>query len=266
MGSWKLGRIAGIEVSLHWSLLLLVAIVALSAPAGGALWQVALVTALFGCVLLHELGHALAARQFGIGTQGITLLLFGGIAILERMPRRPLQEIWIAVAGPLVNVVIAGTLLMLIGPISDIAAAGLISTTVTVWVRHLMIANIGLVMFNMLPAFPMDGGRVFRAVMAFRLPYLQATQLAATVGKVLAFGLALMGLISGQFMLIIVAAFVVIAGNAETRLVAAEHRQMHSPDHGFPGEAPARAEWRARSATVVWDAAARKYRVVGTTG
>ncbi len=98
MGSWKLGRIAGIDISLHWTLLLLVAIVALSAPAGGALWQVTLVAALFGCVLLHELGHALAARQFGIGTHGITLLLFGGIATLERMPRRPLQELWIAVA------------------------------------------------------------------------------------------------------------------------------------------------------------------------
>ena len=263
MGSWKLGRIAGIEVSLHWTLLLLVAIVALGAPAGGALWQVTLVTALFGCVLLHELGHALAARQFGIGTHGITLLLFGGIATLERMPRRPLQELWIALAGPLVNVVIAGTLLMLMGPISDIAATGLISTNVTVWVQHLMIANIGLVMFNMLPAFPMDGGRVLRAVMAFQLPYLKATQLAATIGKVVAFGLALMGLISGQCMLIIVAAFVVIAGSAETRLVAAEHRKMHWPDHGFPGNVPAQSEWRARSATVVWDAVAQKYRVVG---
>ena len=263
MGSLKLGRIAGIEVSLHWTLLLLVAFVALNAPAGGVLWQVTLVTALFGCVLLHELGHALAARQFGIGTHGITLLLFGGIATLERMPRRPQQELWIAVAGPLVNVVISGALLILMGPISDFTAAGLISTSVSVWVQHLMIANIGLVMFNMLPAFPMDGGRVFRAVMAFRLPYLKATQLAATVGKALAFGLALIGLVSGQFMLIIVAAFVVIAGSAETRLVASEHRQMRWPDHEFPGNARAQGEWRARSETVVWDAAAQKYRVAG---
>ena len=114
---WKLGRILGIDVSLHWSLLLLIAWVGISAPAGGALGAVAFISAIFGCVLLHELGHSMAARQFGIPTASIVLLPIGGIASLERMPRKPLQELWIAVAGPLVNVVIASVLFFLIGPV-----------------------------------------------------------------------------------------------------------------------------------------------------
>ena len=148
---WKLGRIAGIEVSLHWTLLLLIVWTGLSAPAGGAIAQIAFTSAIFGCVLLHELGHSLAARQFGIETSSITLLPIGGIASLERMPRSPFQELWIAVAGPLVNVVIAAALFFSMGFLH------LFVGDVT-WFRYLMYANIVLVVFNMLPAFPMDGG------------------------------------------------------------------------------------------------------------
>ena len=128
MKSWKIARVAGIDVSVHWSFLLLLGWVAFSAFASGgavnALFNLQLVIAVFGCVVLHELGHALAARQFGIATRGITLLPIGGVASLDRMPRRPLQELWIAVAGPLVNVLIAAALVLVI-PLSQLTPLGL---------------------------------------------------------------------------------------------------------------------------------------------
>ena len=255
---WKLGRIAGIEVSLHWTLILLVGWTGLSAASGGALAQIALTSAIFASVLLHELGHSLVARQFGINTSNITLLPIGGVAALERMPRSPIQELWIAVAGPLVNVVIAAMLFVSIGFLQ------VLIDDVT-WFRFLMYANIVLVVFNMLPAFPMDGGRVLRALLAMRRPYVRATQTAAKVGKFMAIGLGVLGLLTGQFMLILVAAFVMFAGAAESQMVTYEDRRTNSkwPEQFVRTfyDAPAfTAEGAGESIKVIWDENERRYR------
>lgn len=246
---FKLGRILGIEVSLHWTLLLLIAF------AGLTTGSAALTAALFGCVLLHELGHSMAARQFGIETDSIVLLPIGGIASLERMPREPLQELWIAVAGPLVNVVIATVLYFFVG-LPDL-------TTAPTWWQTLLIGNICLVCFNMLPAFPMDGGRVLRATLALRLPYVNATQIAAKVGRVMAVLLAAVAIYYVQLMLLLVAGFVYFAGSAEARMVMRE--QVQSDWGGAFAtaikNAPTFTAQRAgRTAEVIWDEVAGKYR------
>lgn len=262
---WKLGRIAGIDVSLHWTLLLLIGWTGLNAPAGGALAQIALTSAIFGCVLLHELGHSLAARQFGIDTSSIVLLPIGGVATLQRMPRSPFQELWIAIAGPMVNAVIAATLLLSMGILHVLVGD-------VTWFRYLMYANIVLVVFNLLPAFPMDGGRVLRACLAMRKPYVEATANAAKVGKLVAIGLGVLGLLAGQFMLILVAAFVIFAGSAEARMVADEDR--HLPANSKWGEQLAQsfsdaraftAERAGESMKVVWDENERRYRYAHST-
>ena len=212
---WKIARLSGIDVFIHWSFWIL-PIWILSASSGrgiaAALGSVGFVFAIFGCVVLHELGHALAARFYGVGTRDITLYPIGGVASLERMPERPIQELVIAVAGPLVNVVIAATLLMgsslsSAGPWwqSNPLEGGLISGLI--WV------NVALVIFNMLPAFPMDGGRVLRALLATALPYTRATIIAARIGQLMAIGFGLIGLWSPNFFLL--AVFIFLAASAE---------------------------------------------------
>lgn len=221
--AWKMGRFENIDIYVHWSFLLLPAWVAFSAlSAGGgpatALMAVGFVLAAFGCVLLHELGHALAARHFHIETHDITLLPIGGVARLARMPRRPLHELAVALAGPAVNVVIAASIALgfvLAG--SDPLRAG--GTTVGAsFLGNLFWLNVVLVVFNLLPAFPMDGGRVLRALMAMPLDYVTATRGAVAVGQVFAIGLATLGLFS-NWMLILVALFIVLAARAERELV-----------------------------------------------
>ncbi len=254
----RIGRIAGIDVSLHWTLLLLILFAGLSAPAGGALGTILLLVAVFGCVLLHELGHSLAARQFGIATAGIVLLPIGGVASLERMPRDPWQELWIAVAGPLVNVVSGTALLFALGPVAFLIQGGLVPSAVGPWLQYLLFANISLVVFNLLPAFPMDGGRVLRALLSMRMPYARATQTAARVGKFVAAAIGVVGLVYGQFMLLFIAAFVILAGSAEANNVSRE-AALGSADRS-PPRWPTQS---GRQVTVVWDEASRKYRVAG---
>ena len=211
--SWHLGKLAGIDVKLHWTFLLIPVWILLSTLLSGGSVAVAaayttLVLAVFGCVVLHELGHALAARKFGIQTSDIVLLPIGGVANLERIPRVPSQELLIALAGPAVNVVIAALLFawMAIAPINGIFG----------WfVFNIALINIGLVLFNMLPAFPMDGGRVLRSTLAMVLSYRKATQIATLVGKLAAIGFGFWGLFSGQLILMLVAGFVFIAASAE---------------------------------------------------
>lgn len=216
-------RIANINVSIHWSLWLFLAWIAVSALSRGekfvgTAYCVLLVVAIFACVLLHELGHALAARQLGISTRGITLLPIGGIASLERMPQRPCHELWIAVAGPLVNVAIV----MVLGLTLTLFTALPSPVEPTLFVEgisHLMWINVVLVLFNMLPAFPMDGGRIFRSTLALVVPYTDATRWAAAVGKFLAICMGLVGLFTNP-MLIFVATFVFLTGSAEARMVS----------------------------------------------
>ena len=210
--SLKLGRFLGIDVHLHVTfLLLLVFIGAAHWVTGGgpqaALAGLLFISLLFLCVLLHEYGHALMARRFGIGTREITLLPIGGVAALERLPDRPLQELWVALAGPAVNVAIAGALglwLALSGSWEPLAALG---TTDGPLLERLFVANLFLVGFNLLPAFPMDGGRVLRALLALRLPFVRATRIAARVGQGMAVLFGLVGLF-GNPMLLLVAVFV----------------------------------------------------------
>lgn len=196
--SIKIGRILGINVYVHLTFLLLLAFVGFSnwmqhRMLGSAINGVLFLMSLFLCVLLHEFGHALAARRYGIGTHDITLLPIGGIARLERMPDKPSQELLVAIAGPLVNVVIAGGLLigLVIKGNWQLSPQSMFTGSV---IDRLIVINVLLVVFNMLPAFPMDGGRVLRALLAFKLTYGAATRIAATIGQAMAVVFAIVGL------------------------------------------------------------------------
>ena len=170
--SLKLGKIAGIEIFLHWTFFLLLGFVFFSDLGQGtpaAALGVLFVLALFGCIVLHELGHALAARKYGIPTRDITLLPIGGVARLERMPREPKQELWVAVAGPLVNVAIAAFLFVAIMVIRFTNLDAIVPHAQRSFLWPLLLMNLFLIAFNMLPAFPMDGGRVLRALLAYKL-------------------------------------------------------------------------------------------------
>ncbi len=221
--SVKLGRFAGIDVYLHVTFLLLVGFIALSAywdsgTLAGALSGAVFILALFASVLLHEFGHALAARRFHIQTRDITLYPIGGVARLERMPDHPLEELWVALAGPAVNVVIAGVLFVWLfvgGALSPLSQLGMVDGPL---LERLMYANVSLVLFNLLPAFPMDGGRVLRALLALRLDYTRATQIAATLGQGMAVLFGFLGLF-GNPLLVFVAFFVWMAASQEASLV-----------------------------------------------
>ena len=228
-GAWKIGRFLGIGVYFHWTLLALLAFIGYTAAAGegtlvDAAWAILLVVSVFGCVLLHEYGHALAARQLGIKTLDITLLPIGGIARLERMPRRPLHEFLVAIAGPAVNVVIAAILLPIVFVWGSLQEASLEAFVGGSMLVHLLAINIMLVVFNMIPAFPMDGGRIFRSLLASQLSYLRATKIAVNVGRVVAVGMGIYGLSSPPYMLCLIGVFVFFAGRAELRGIEIDSR------------------------------------------
>jgi Zn-dependent protease len=231
--SARLGTFAGIDVFVHVTFLALLAYFALvfwtqTGTLGGVLTGLALIVMLFGCVLLHEFGHALTARRFGIRTKYITLLPIGGLAMLESMPRDPRQEIIVALAGPAVNLVIAAIVFVLIlvagqaGALLslDIQRAGLLES--------LLAANLILAVFNMLPAFPMDGGRVLRAALSMRMDRVRATRAAASIGRALAVGLGFLGLAGNPF-LILIAVFVWIGAGAEASAVEVDERLADQP-------------------------------------
>ena len=176
--------------------------------------SVLLVIAIFACVVLHELGHALAARRYGISTPDITLLPIGGLARLSRMPEKPAEEVVIAIAGPLVNVVIAGVLFLLGADLS--LDPERIVTYGDAFISQLVVINLYLFAFNLIPAFPMDGGRVLRALLAFRLGRGRATRIAARVGQGLAIVFALLGLVWGNVLLMLIAGFVFLAAGSES--------------------------------------------------
>jgi Zn-dependent protease len=216
-GSLKLGKFFGIDTYVHgtfWLLPLFVLFTNLSAGFDAVAFHLALVFAVFFCVALHEVGHALAAAAYGIGTRDITLYPVGGIARLERMPERPLHEIVVALAGPAVNVVIAvglGLGLFVSGmSLDSVEQYGLEDFFLSVFG-----ANVFLCLFNLLPAFPMDGGRVLRALLATRMTRLRATEIAVTVGTVVAAIMLVAGIAWMQFSLIFVAAMVWMLGQAE---------------------------------------------------
>jgi Zn-dependent protease len=236
--SWKLGRVAGIDVYLHPTFLLVLLI---PGVLSGGLLSVLLVTSLFGCVLLHEFGHALMARRFGIETEDITLYPIGGVARLQRMPRAPGAELLIALAGPAVNFAIVGalTLLGLMGLDALFA-----HTAVGSFLSVLLTINLTLGLFNMIPAFPMDGGRVLRALLGGWLGRAQATTVAATIGRTLAILFGLWAFWSINPIQVALAAFIYFAASAEESQVLREERRRRYPvqDQGI-WVAPAGYRW-----------------------
>jgi Zn-dependent protease len=230
---WKLGTFAGIDVFVHATFLLLIGWIGYShwlqyGTIAKVVEGILFILALFLCVVLHEYGHALTARRYGIKTRDITLYPIGGVARLERLPDKPIEELWVALMGPAVNVVIAALLfayLSLTGglvPMTDLTVAS------GSFLARLMAVNVSLVLFNLIPAFPMDGGRVLRALLAMRLDYVRATQIAANIGQGLAFLLGLFGLFNNPFLLFI-AFFVWIGASQEASMV-----QMRNSISGIP--------------------------------
>ena len=232
--SWSIGRIAGISVRVHATFPLLLLWVALRQGGGtaAAIAGVVAILVVFTIVLLHEFGHALMARRYGIGTHDITLLPIGGLARLERMPREPRQELAIAVAGPAVNVALAllfGGILFTTQGVRSLEALGVLllpsqGLTLPGILAQLVEINVGLILFNLLPAFPMDGGRVLRALLALRSGDLaRATRRAAQVGRVFAALFAFVGLfVWNNPSLVLIAVFVWLAGAGEAASVETE--------------------------------------------
>ena len=221
--SWstRIGTFAGIKVYVHFTFTLFVGWLLLAHWQQGhslatTLAGVGFVLALFLCVLLHEFGHATIAKKYGIHTKDITLLPIGGVARLERMPEDPRQEFFVAVAGPAINTIIAGVLFAILVIGSRLEPLSQITITTGPFLERLMLANIALVLFNLLPAFPMDGGRILRAALASRMQHARATQVAGTVGQAMAFLFAAAGLFFGHLMLVLIAVFVWIGASQET--------------------------------------------------
>lgn len=219
--SWSipLGRVFGSEIRIHLTFLILLAWIGLAGYlTGGAAEAVAgmaFMVAVFACVTLHELGHALAARRYGISTPDITLLPIGGLARLSRMPEKPGEEIVIALAGPAVNVVIALLLVILFGAGLDPQALTSVEQPQVSFADRLAAVNLFLVVFNLIPAFPMDGGRVLRAALAVRMGRRRATDVAAAIGQGVAFVFGAVGLFGGNAILVFIAIFVYLAASAE---------------------------------------------------
>lgn len=259
--SWRLGRIAGIALYVHATFLLLLAWVAVSEyqssrNAASALGGVVFVLAVFATVVLHELGHALAARRYGIRTRDITLLPIGGVARLERMPREPKEELVVAFAGPAVNVVIAATLyawLRATGGMPELVGGSLAEGFLQrAFAARLLAVNLWLVLFNLIPAFPMDGGRVLRALLAMRTgDYTRATERAAQVGKFFALVFGVLGMfVVGNPFLVFIALFVWLGAAGEAAAAQTEafldgvpvHRMMITDVHTLePGDPLTRA-------------------------
>jgi Zn-dependent protease len=238
--SWRIGRIAGIDVYVHFTFLILLAWIGVSYYLEHRdLWEafvgVALILVLFGIVVLHELGHALAARRYGIPTRDITLLPIGGVARLERIPEDPRQELVVAIAGPAVNVVMAAAIYVGTSLGSGLAEASEAARVGGAFLSQMFYVNVMLVVFNALPAFPMDGGRVLRALLAMRMDYVRATQIAAGIGQAVAvlfafFGLfGVPGMISPNPFLVFIALFVWLGASQEASMV-----QMRSALTGIP--------------------------------
>ncbi|QKV19935.1 site-2 protease family protein [Oricola thermophila] len=219
--SFPIARVAGSEIRIHLTfflLLLWIGIAQFQQGGGAAAAEgVLFIVAVFACVVLHELGHAVAARRYGIRTPRITLLPIGGLAELERMPEKPLEEIVVAIAGPLVNVAIALMLVLILGAFPDLTTVASIENPQPGFLVRLAVVNIVLVLFNLIPAFPMDGGRVLRALLATRYPRVRATEIAATVGQITSFVFGFLGLLSGNVLLIFVAIFVYMAATSEAQ-------------------------------------------------
>lgn len=243
--SLTLFRLWGIEVRVHWTFVLILLYGAFgyqgvtTNPATGAAYGVLVILLLFVCVTLHEFGHALVAKYFKVNVPDITLLPIGGVARLEKMPDKPFQEFLISIAGPLVNLAIS-LLLLPVWLIAVSVAARSNTAAPLVWgffaliqrliddamragvsnmLAYLILINVSLALFNLLPAFPMDGGRILRSILATAMPYVQATRLSVLVGRILALLIALWGVTTLNITALLVAFFVYVGGGAERESV-----------------------------------------------
>ena len=229
-GTFKLGKIAGISLFIHWTFsLLLLFIVYINYKAGQnltqILWSVLFILCIFLTVLLHELGHALTATKFGIKTKDITLLPIGGLARLERIPEKPSEELMVAFAGPLVNIALALVTSMFISlPNSSEEMVAQLANGVNAnnFFLNFYLVNILLAFFNLIPAFPMDGGRVLRALLSFKLKRHIATKIAARIGQLLALGFIFLGFFSNPFF-IFIGIFVFIGAQIESEYTESKH-------------------------------------------
>ncbi len=230
--SLPIATIAGTVVRVHVTFLLFLVWI------GGTHWRlggqaaaldgVLFIVLLFACVLAHEFGHVFAARRYGIRTPEVTLWPIGGVASLERIPDKPREELVVALAGPAVNVVIGLALILILGATVDGAAMTELENPRAGLLARLAAANIFLVVFNLIPAFPMDGGRVLRALIAMRRPHAEATRIAARIGQGAAFAFALLGLFTNP-MLIVIGLFIYLAATAE-----AQHVSFRDGTQGLP--------------------------------
>ncbi len=230
---WKLGTFAGIEVNIHATFLLLIAWVGYSHWLENQNWGevfsgILFILALFACVVLHEYGHALTARKYGIKTRDITLYPIGGVARLERMPEKPIEELWVALMGPAVNLVIAAGLFAYLALTSSLVPLSELTISSGSFLERLLMINVSLMLFNLIPAFPMDGGRVLRALLAMRMDYVKATQIAATIGQGMALLFGLIGLF-GNASLLFIAFFIWIGASQEAGMT-----QMKNAISGIP--------------------------------
>jgi Zn-dependent protease len=254
--SIRIATVAGIGIFVHVTFILLVILFfAQFLQQGGvgyAVQATLTVLALFGCVILHELGHALTALRFGVKTRDITMLPIGGVARLERIPEEPIQELLIAIAGPAVNVVIAAGIFVILKAFGwsnswDIEEISRPRLGVEPFLRNLLTMNVGLVVFNLIPAFPMDGGRILRSLLGFFLDHVAATRIAARVGQILAVGFALLGL--GAFgvppnpIIVLIAVFVFLGATGE-----AATKELQQVFRGVPASAGMLRDFRALSA------------------
>ena len=229
--SVNIGSIAGTAIRIHITFVLFLAWIFIASWVSGgadAAWNsLAFLLLLFLCVLAHEFGHIFTARAFGVPTPDVTLLPIGGVARLQRIPEKPSEEFLVAIAGPLVNVVIAIGLVAVAG--ADLGTRNLAVESAQVsMVDRLAAVNLFLALFNMIPAFPMDGGRVLRALLAIRLGHVRATEIAAMIGQWVAFALGFFGLFFNP-MLIFIAIFVYLAAASEAQLV-----QLRAMSRGVP--------------------------------
>lgn len=222
-GSLYLGTVTGTSIYLHWSFLVLLMLVFFSSWREAGHWMQGLVSLLFllsvfACVTLHEFGHILVGRRFGCNARTVTLYPIGGIARLERIPEKPYQEFWMALAGPWVNVVIAAGIFLYLSLTQDTPRfTGIEELTAKTFLYNLMVVNITLAVFNLIPAFPTDGGRILRSLLAARMDRVKATRIAARIGQVI----AVLFIIAGLFVnwwLIVIGVFIIIAASGEAML------------------------------------------------
>lgn len=260
--SFQIGKLFGIPLYLHPTFFLLPAWLLLANGGAGPallLFGLLYLASVFACVVLHELGHALMARGFGIATESITLYPIGGVARLRRMSEKPFEEICIALAGPAVNLVLAVLLFPLV--IATFGSGAIDEIGVSRFIFELFRANVMLLLFNLLPCFPMDGGRVLRAVLAYWKGQLHATEIAVRVGLVVAFFIACLSVYFRSPMPIVLAFFVLIAGQMELLSLRQREAQRRATPFAPPALEPIEAtnEQRPHDAFtgLAWDSRRR---------